>query len=121
MSRPLFAAVAALLLLAACAKTDAPPPAAAPAPVTQPGASAQPLPSPLLNQPGKSANFSGGSPADCQQQCEHGYQVCMDGTAARSDVMSGTMQETRMFGPAARCEVSLASCLRRCNSAAPKK
>lgn len=120
MSRPLLAAVAALLLLVGCAKTEAPAPVSAPAPVTQPGATDPSLPSPLLNQPGKPANFSGGSPADCQQQCEHGYQVCMDGTAARSDVMSGTMQESRMFGPAARCEVSLASCLRRCNSAVPK-
>jgi hypothetical protein len=129
MKRTLFAAVAAMLLMAGCAQTDAgrsaaPAPQAATksAPAAAPAAatSDKNLPSPLLTQPGGNKVITGGSIEVCQQQCERSYQICMDGSATRPDTLSGTMYEGRMFGPAARCETSLASCMKRCTSAVKK-
>jgi hypothetical protein len=127
MKRTLFAAVAAMLLMAGCAQTDAGR-SAAPAPAPQAATKAAPaapasdknLPSPLLTQPGGPTVITGGSIEVCQQQCERSYQVCMDGSAARADTTSGTMYEGRLFGPAARCETSLSSCMKRCTSAVKK-
>jgi hypothetical protein len=125
MKRTLFAAVAAMLLMAGCAQTDAgrsaaPAPQAATKSDPAAAASDKNLPSPLLTQPGGNKVITGGSIEVCQQQCERSYQVCMDGSAARADTTSGTMYEGRLFGPAARCETSLSSCMKRCTSAVKK-
>lgn len=128
MKRIFLAAVAATMLMVGCAQTDAPH-SAAPVPSPAPHAatkapSATPpdaAPSPLLNPPGSGRVISGGSPEVCVQQCERSYQVCMDGSSTRADTLSGTMYEGRMFGPAARCESSLSSCLGRCNTAPAAK
>jgi hypothetical protein len=125
MKRTLFAAVAAMLLMAGCAQTDAgrnaaPAPQAATKSAPAAAASDKNLPSPLLTQPGGPTVITGGSIEVCQQQCERSYQVCMDGSAARADTTSGTMYEGRLFGPAARCETSLSSCMKRCTSAVKK-
>lgn len=129
MKRIFFAAVAATLLLAGCAQTDAPQgaaPVSSPAPQSavkapSPATPADAAPSPLLNQPGSGRVITGGSREVCLQQCERSYQVCMDGSATRADTASGTMYEGRLFGPAARCESSLSSCLKRCNTSAAAK
>lgn len=131
MKRMFFAAVAAALLMVGCAQTDAPggavsAPAAAPkaataAPAGKAPSSSAAEPSPLLYPPGSSSQvITGGSREVCLQQCERSYQICMDGTAARADTSTGTMYEGRLFGPAARCESSLSSCLKRCGSATAK-
>lgn len=146
MQRMFFAAVAATLLMVGCAQTDAPsgavpassapsaaPQAAHPSAVKSPAVKAPTNkssaakaadnagPSPLLNPPGSSSQvISGGSREACLQQCERSYQICMDGTAARADTATGTLYEGRLFGPAARCETSLSSCLSRCNAATAK-
>lgn len=129
MKRIFLAAVAATLLMAGCAQNDAPhsaAPVSTPAPqsaakAASPAGPAEAAPSPLLNQPGSGRVISGGSREVCLQQCERSYQVCMDGSAARADTTSGTMYEGRLFGPAARCESSLSSCLKRCNASAAAK
>ncbi len=125
MKRPLFAAVAATLLMVGCAQTDAgrsaaPAPQAAAKSAPAAPASDKNLPSPLLTQPGGPTVITGGSIEVCRQQCERSYQICMDGSAARADTTSGTMYEGRLFGPAARCETSLSSCMKRCASATKK-
>lgn len=132
MKRIFFAAVAATMLMVGCAQTDAPQSAApVPSPAPQsavkapstpaPAGPAEAAPSPLLNQPGSGRVISGGSREVCVQQCERSYQVCMDGSATRADTTSGTLYEGRLFGPAARCESSLSSCLKRCNTSAAAK
>lgn len=124
MKRTLFAAVAATLLMVGCAQTDAGRSAAqAPQAATKSApaapASDKNLPSPLLTQPGGPTVITGGSIEVCRQQCERSYQICMDGSATRGDT-GGTMYEGRMFGPAARCETSLSSCMKRCAAAVKK-
>lgn len=124
MPRALLVAVSLLLLAAGCTHTESPQTAAPrPASTATSSGSVDTLPPPLLSNPSERRINSDGTGIDCPQQCERDHNVCMDSQSARSDVTSGTMFENRMFGPAARCEDSMRSCMKRCSVAAsaPKK
>lgn len=121
MPRSIAITLTLLLLAGACApRADAPSATAAAsggaASAAATTGNTDPLPPPLLSTHTGVAGTEANTLEVCQKQCERGFSICMDGTAARSDVTSGTMYEARMFGPAAQCERSLSSCIKRCGS-----